>query len=423
MKSRTAQISTAAIVLLALGLFLSNIGDAVVYAMPDVPALYKAARTLHLKGMRYFPENNSSQSAQIEYWIDIENNRWRILSPSYSTNGKELTVYTTEQVYNGNGTMMIVNYDKERAIYFKLSSLQQALQQRQQVRYYNTTAFGASVMFDHYQVVDHETIDGITYEIWEAIVTQHSSFTSKMNTWLDPRTGNLLKSKTWILSPDGDWKLSSDIEVIERDVDISEAIFSLKAPLGYTATGTPETARAMPMRRTTIGTDTHILSGYLLFALSDGSLIACWSSKDKSSSDSQQVLFENLQPGGDLPELPYRVHAIKALLDEQEYVFTGCHLASTQKGGQYYEWGLYVANTDIPLERLQYRNFLLDYQTTDAVKYKGGKLWAQIKAVIYTEEDFNELILAAMAEFSDQGAAATLSLKAVMTLASQKRND
>lgn len=423
MKSKTAKLSTAAVVLLAVGLFFANINDTVVYAMSDVPALVRQAKSLHLKGMQYFPENNSSQSAQIEYWIDMKNNRWRMLSPSYIADGKELTVYPTEQVYNGSGTMMIVDYDKEQVVYFKLSSLQQALQQRRQVRYYSTTAFGTSVMFDHYQVVGHETIDGISYEIWEAIVRQHSTFSSKTNTWLDPRTGNLLKAKTWILSPGGVWQLKSDIEVIERDVELSGAIFSLKAPSGYTATCTVETAQAMPMGSRTIGMNTHILSGHLLFALPDGSLIACWSSKDESSSDSQQVLFSNLQPGGDLPELPYKVHAIKALLGEQEYVFTGCHLASTEKGGEYYEWGLYVANTDIPLERLQYRSFLLDYQTTDAVKYKGGKLWSRIRAVIETEDDFNDLILAAMAEFSDQGAAATLSLEEVLSLASRKRGD
>ena len=39
MNSKTTQFSTAAIVLLALGLFLANLSDPIAYGMPEIPAM------------------------------------------------------------------------------------------------------------------------------------------------------------------------------------------------------------------------------------------------------------------------------------------------------------------------------------------------------------------------------------------------
>ena len=48
-------------------------------------------------------------------------------------------------------------------------------------------------------------------------------------------------------------------------------------------------------------------------------------------------------------------------------------------------------------------------------------MWLQVAAVIETAQDFNELVLAAMGEFSDEGTAPALSLEEVLALAAQKR--
>jgi len=422
MRSKKTQLSTAAIILLALGLILSHISEPVVYGMPEIPALYELAQTLHLKGTRYFPESNSSQTAQVEVWIDLANNCWRTLAPSYSTNGREVTVFPTEMIHNGQGIMMVLDHAHKQVGYYKLSPLQQALQERKQVKQWRRSTFGDPSMYDAYGIIDNETIDGIAYEIWEAVVTQHSSATVKMQTWLDPRTGNLLKAKTWRQFEEGQWQLSSELSVIERDLPIPPGIFQMAPVSDYDAICPPDAAPPLPIGARTIGSGNWKLSCYLLFALPDGSLVSCWSSPDKRSSESQRDVFAGLRPGAVLPELPYKIHAIKALLDEKEVVFSGCHLTYTQKAGQYYEWGLYVSPTGVPNERLHTRNFLLDYQAIEAIKGR-GQIWSGIDAVIETEQQFNDLIVAAMAEFSDEGAAAVLTLKEILALAGQKRGE
>jgi outer membrane lipoprotein-sorting protein len=419
MESKTTQLSTAAVLLLALGLFFANLSETTVYAMPDVPALYKLANTLHLKGTRYFPENNSSQSTQIETWIDLGNNRWRSLSPSYTVANGVLTIYPTEQVYDDKGLRMSISHTRKQAGYAKLTRFQQALEQRRHNHKWHTTVFGDASCYDAYEVTGRETINGINYEIWEALVTEHSSATIKMKAWLDPSTGNLLKAKTWRLSEEDTWQLSSELDTIERNIQIPEGVFSMVPPAGYQLTNTPEIADPMPNRSVTIGTSKYTLTGYLLFALPDNSLIACWSSKYESTAESQAALFSDLQPGGGFPELPYRVHQMKAKMDDQEYVFPGCHLAATVKDGQYYEWGLYTSGTDRFDGRLTLRNFVVDYQVEGGKRT--GNMWLQVAAVIETAQDFNELILAAMGEFSDEGTTPTLSLDEVLALAAQKR--
>jgi hypothetical protein len=407
---------------MALGLFFVNMNETTVYAMPDLPELYKLANTLHLKGTRYFPENNSSQSTPIETWIDLDNNCWRSLSPSYTVADGVLTVYPSEQCYDGQGITMGMGHIRKQVRYSTLNRFQQVLEQRRQECTWHRIVFGDRSHYDAYQVTGREIINGVDYEIWEALITEHSSATVKTKIWLDPHTGNLLKSKTWCLSAEDTWQLSSELDVIERNMQIPEAIFSMTPPAGYHVMNTPETANPRRNRSAEVGTSKFTLTGYLLFSLPDNSLIACWSSQSRSNTESQAPLFSDLQPGGRFPELPFRVHQLKAQMDDQEYVFPGCHLVSTVKGGQYYEWGLYTSATDRPDDRLTLRNFLFDYQV-EGGKRTGNNMWQQVAAVVETEEDFNELILAAMAEFSDEGTAPALTLEEVLALAAQKRGD
>ena len=343
MTSRTTQLSAAAVVLLALGLFFANLNNTPVYGMSEVPGLYKLARTLHFKGTQYFPENNCSDSCLIESWIDLDNNRWRTFSPNILASNGAMTISPGEVVYDGNGIRSYIDHTEKQVHYYTLSPLQQSLEQRKQIRKYNTMVFGAFDQFDHCQIIDHEAIDGIGYEVWEAVVTQHF-FTYKTNAWLDPATGTLLKSKRWLQSSDGTWLLSREMQLIQRDVEIPESIFNVDIPDGYEALATPETAPEQSMFRATISSSDALLTEYLLFSLPDGSLIACWSSKKKDHSDSQTDLFVDCQPGGVFPELPSKLHQFKALMEGREIVFSGCHLTATQKEGQYYEWGLYTSS-------------------------------------------------------------------------------
>lgn len=419
MKSKTTQFSTAAIVLMALGLFFGTLSDPIAYGMPDVPRLYQGAKTLHLKGTVYFPESDSSQSAPTEHWIDLENNRWRVITPGPSVSGRKqkLTVFQIELVYDGADTMMRVDHAEKNVAYGRLSRLQQNLEASRQLQQWQTSVYGDPSSSNDYEVIDSETIDGALYEIWEAVVSQNPMVSLKMQTWVSPSTGSLLKSKSWLRLGEGAWQLKSDIDTIERDIAFAQDVFRMDPVSDYEVIATLDDPESIPHDGPSIAPGDISLTAYFLFALPDGSLIAIWSSEDKSVSDSQEGLFANLKPGGAFPELPFQVHSLKAQLAEEEYVFKGCHLDSTVKEGRYYEFGLYVSRSGLPHDRLRSQMFLLDTQT------EGSSLGLGVHAVIENADDFNDLVLQAMAEFSDDQIRPALSLEEVLSLAAKKRRE
>jgi len=422
MKSKTTQFSTAAIVLMALCLFLINVMDPVAYGMPDVPSLYQSARTLHLKGTVFFPESDSSQSAPTEHWIDLENNRWRSLTPGSSQWRGKLTVLPAERLYDGTDIMMTVDHAEKKVAYYRLSRLQQTLEEHSQLQQWQMNVYGEPSNYDAYEIVDSETIDGAHYEVWEATVSQNRMFSFKRQTWVSPSTGRLLKSKTWLRLGEGPWQLKYDIDTIERDMEFAQDVFRMDPVSDYEVTSTLDDPESMPHGYVRIAPSDFSLTAYYLFALPDGSLIAIWSSEDKSTSDSQEGLFANLEPGSAFPVLPFQVHSLKAQLAEEAYVFKGCHLAWTLKEGRYYEFGLYVSRSGLPDDRLYSGAFLCEYQTIE--ENRTSSLMAiGVSAMIETDDDFNDLVLQAMAEFSDDQTRPALSLEEVLGLASQKRRE
>lgn len=418
MTSRTTQLSAAAVVLLALGLFFFNLNNTPVYGMSEVPGLYKLAHTLHFKGTQYFPEDNSSKSAQIEEWIDLDQNRWRSLSQGYVVNNGKVTVYPTELVCNGQGMQMVLSHSQKVARYLQMTDLQQVIERQNQERRWHAAAFGDTSFYDAYECIAQETIDGVDYEIWEAVKTEHSQSSYRMQSWLNPKSGDVLRVKTWWLSEEGQWLLSSELNTIERNIEIPAEVFSMEPPVDYDVNNTPETAEPKPNRYLTIGDWPLTLTGYLAFILPDGSLLTCWSSGDKDHPDELQAdTFSHLEKGGAFPELPYQMHQLKAQMDDREYVFPGCHLAYTQKDGQFYEWGLYVSESGKLDERLSMRSFMGDH-----LPRSSSTMWMQVAAVIETPQDFQDLVIAAMAEFADEGTVPELTLDEVLTLASTQRN-
>lgn len=196
MNSKTTKLSAAAVLLLALGLFLSNINQPKAYGMDEVPALYKLAKTLHLKGTRYFAENNSDKSTVVEHWVDRENGRWRSRSPNYAVNNGKVTVYPFENVYDGNGIAMAIDHGPKQVTYFQMGQLDQTLMEYRYLSQLFNDAFGDPSFYDAYEVVDKEVIDGIEYEIWETLASLHSGPATKTRAWLESRTGHVLKTKT-----------------------------------------------------------------------------------------------------------------------------------------------------------------------------------------------------------------------------------
>lgn len=183
----------------------------------------------------------------------------------------------------------------------------------------------------------HEEIDGKKYDIWEVVRGRQGYIpASKMRSWLSPETGEFAKVTIWMQQRNGTWQKSSEIDSVRRNIDIPDEIFSAAPPRGYR----PQRPMFTPANGLTKGRssvlsisfDTHII-----FAMSDGSIIVCWSSDDKESGASQAGLFKDLKMGGPLPKLPFEVCALKAIYKGQEIMYDGYHLAQTEKKGKFYE--------------------------------------------------------------------------------------
>jgi len=98
------------------------------------------------------------------------------------------------------------------------------------------------------------------------------------------------------------------------------------------------------------------------------------------------------------------------------------HLAYTQKAGRFYEWSIYVANKTVePAD-------VWGYQLQLESNLEGGEANARLsiaataELTIQDEEDFNSLVLGAMAECSDAGVAPDrLTYENVLALVEQIR--
>ena len=86
MKSRITKLAAAAVIVaLATIGFFAQIGvTSNVYAMSNVPELFETAKTIHMAGRMYFPSvepAGATLSIEVEYWLDLENERWRLSRP------------------------------------------------------------------------------------------------------------------------------------------------------------------------------------------------------------------------------------------------------------------------------------------------------------------------------------------------------
>ena len=72
------------------------------------------------------------------------------------------------------------------------------------------------------------------------------------------------------------------------------------------------------------------------------------------------------------------------------------------------------------VERLMVRHFLIDMEVQQGVQ-EGG-MSAYVDAMVESQQDFQDLVITAMAEFSDEGTVPELTLDEVLALASDQRN-
>lgn len=441
MKNRITKFAVAAVIIIAALIGVTRFGGLIdgsskVYAMSDVPELFRSAQTLHTKVWDYVPESSQpgpmepgqvQRRVLLENWFDMENGLSRTMGIGYSIMPEEATTITLgETIINGEYRMSI-NHSGKSVTFEKLTPFQQKLRIHQSLYRMHTEMFGDPCTVANAVKVGQEVIDGQQYDIWTYEAKDPtSSFAHKAKFWLSPFTGRIARGLAWIKHGDEDWELQYEIAKMEWDVIMPEGIFATEVPEGYTPTNTKDAAR-VPELSTGGGCGINELSysANIAFTLGDGSVILAWHSEDGEDGEdgtSQVSIFESLEAGGPLPKLPIEIYGLVPIGINEHIIFHGRHLLYTQKASTYYEWAIYVAEQSPPPRKdFHYYSDLNRFNPPDRVRGSVSLSVSQ-DLLIQTPEDFDTWVLGAMAELSDNGKASdNITYESVLQLAQQIR--
>jgi len=439
MKSRITKLAAAAVIIAAVltGIYLfggSFDGSSVAYGITDVPELIKKAKTIHMKGWVYFPaRQNGGETAklELEYWFDVENGRYRLYKPGgLDKDTSEPKYYTT--VSDGKYVMSEAYYYPRdgkpwKSISFtKLSPFKARLEAYKNSYAVLMRMFGNMDQIKGSAKVGQEKIEGIVFDIWENEFYFSDGRGTKIKTWLAPDSGDVERILFWQKrqKDDPNWRLVFDLYTIELNVVTPPDIFDTEPPEGCKLDNTKETARpsGLGISPEKVMRQDYELHAHIGFTLKDGGVIIGWSCPEKTQAP-QTDLFEDLTPGGRLPELAAKIQGLTAIPRKLGVSYAGHHLAYTYKDGNFYEWSLYVPDGNPPA-----RSSLVAYELS--IKYevdkdrfgtRPGNLSEDI--VIDSSYDFNTWVLGAMAELSDDGKAPEhVTYENVLRLAEQIRN-
>jgi hypothetical protein len=434
MKSPITKLAAAAIIIAAaLLITLFNKSATPAYGITDLPELLKKAKTIHMKGWVYFPNGQDGQEPaklEVEYWFDVENGRYRLYKPGgIDKDTGEPRYYTT--VSDGRYVMSETYHRQRDSNPWKSISFTKLSPFKARLEAYKISYTGLIQMFGNMDQikgsakVGQEKIEGTVFNIWESEFYFSDGRGTKVKTWLAPDTGDAERILFWQKrqKDDPNWRLVFDLHTIELNVVTPLGIFNTKPPKGYKLDNTKETAllSGIGISPEKVMRQDYELHAHIGFTLKDGSVIIGWSCPDKNRS-SQADLFENLNSGGNLPELACKIESLTAIPRKLGISYTGHHLAYTQKDRIFYEWSLYVPDNQPPQ-----RSMLFAYEVSlefDVDKSRFGTWPRNISEdlVIDSSYDFNTWILGAMAELSDNGKAQEeMTYESTLQLAEQIR--
>lgn len=418
--SRPFAYAVAAGILLVIGLLLYRMGIPLdgttkLYAMSDIPELFNTARTLHIKGKLFFPEFPNTPPAETEYWLDIENGRWRSAGPSYCISEDGIDVWYFKEIYNGQGTKLSINTREKTCRYYKLSEFQKDLNIQQTQRTLLQLTCGTPDFFDTYRIQGQEELNGETYNIWEGQLNIGPT-QFKITSWLSPRTGHLAKAEFSQLMENKQWAKRCTFDIVEIDQPIDKSIFELAVPDDYTAANTRETAQEMSMAKMVAGMSSVHIEYYLLYALPDNRLIMCWRNEFLKNPEEEHTCFNDLSFGGPVPKLPGEAYGLKAQIGAKECFWQGRHLAYTQKDGKFYEWAVYIPEQLPPTKPNHTYSYTRLYRMNNGEKASVTTAGSP-DVTIEDQEDFDQLVLGAMRQLSDDpDMAAPFTLDEVLSL-------
>jgi hypothetical protein len=425
MNKRFRQIAIAATILIFVGVTVWWVGGSIdgtnrAYAMSEMPDLFRSARTLHMKARVYYPKRDGSGelfSVEAENWLDLENQRWRSAKPSMSLNEKqEMQISIGEEIYAGGDYALSLDRQNKQASYQRVTPFRRAYKVREAVTLLLQFSFGDPKLFDQYQLVGQEQIDGEQYDIWQVDMNE-GGVVARLRSWLSPKTGRLLKSEvSFKKSEKGQWITQGEVYLIERDVPIDDKVFLQTVPQEYSTETIDTTLHSCSLQ----SSGSLELSVYLLMQLDDGSVIACWKSKDQESETNPARLLDGIKPGDEFPEFPVVVNGLSTQNSYNKSTHHGYYVAHTVHDSEIYLWGLYV-----PLEKEDpeiLNGYTICHRSYVIGENFEGRLQTNASMTIENQRDFETFVLGAMADFSDANAELPdLTYEGTLKLAEQIR--
>lgn len=421
MKNRITKFATIASIVLVfvLGVIFLDKSATPVYGITEALNLYKNAETIHIHGWAYIPTKSKEKQEFVkvpfEHWFDVENGCYKIIKPGgideKTGSPKYLTTISDGEYIMSEVYHYPVNGEPSKSVRFqKLTEFQSRLQAHNNSYNFIMQMFGGIDKIQGFSNVGNETIKGRKCYIWQGeIATPHPQGhrLARIKGWISHDTGELLKVQTWMEVPDTDsWSPMFEIDQIDLNIELPQGLFETEPPQGCEVDITKEDAPFAEiglMNRASSRFEDLALYVHIGFTLSDGSVILCWRSTNKAEPE-QKSFFDDVSPGGDLPELPMVIHAV-APMANIDIEYPGYHLAHTFKDNKYYEWSIYVpANNALSRDSMAGYELLKKFNVEKKDKLIGTEAAAYHEDIqIETEEDFNIWILGAMAELSDDG--------------------
>jgi hypothetical protein len=446
MKSRITQLAAAAalIIISAVGIYHFT-GTKLAYGVPEALNLYKKAGTIHIQGRSFYPElvgpNETQHAVGFEVWLDISNGRARVRNAGRMTKDGQTTFNYFEQVMDGQYRMKIHHTDK-CVTYYKLDQADRRRLVTENLDSQLKQIFGEPDKIEDYVLIGVEQIGDTVFDIWQAEVLSDpdSQIWVRIKMWLSPASGEIGRVITWRGKAEAEWTPAYQIDKIGRDVVFPEGLFKTEPPEGYVATNRKETVEEPTLSKSSWYGKNAAIGVYNGFTLGDGSVIipfssasrksdVSWAPGDESADVWQIEVFENLQSGGPLPELPIVVSALKRKsLWGNGTIYIGRHLAYTQKDDKLYEWAIYVPPRKVKAQRSA---FAFGYKAYEAVlEFSPEELatgW-DYKVVLYPSRavdagNFDTLLLKYISDFSDDGTVpGNLTYEGILQLARHIRN-
>ncbi|MBN2590451.1 MAG: hypothetical protein JXA96_11365 [Sedimentisphaerales bacterium] len=435
MKSKLSRLTTAAMITLvaAVSIFFLDKSVAPVYGISDMPELFEQAKVIHIQGKQYFgsqrmPDGSEIPPVPIDNWIDLENGRSRSTQTGLSSGPDYVNVNISESISDGQ-YLMIINHTVKDVVFFKKSRYQQMLDAYANSQATQQQMFGDIAQLKNIKKVNTEQIDGVTYDIWEGqIQGPIPIWIHKYKYWILPATGQLGRVQLFSKIGGGQWNLEYVYNKIEYNVKIPDNVFSINIPEDYELKNTKETA--IPLELSSggggIGDDKYNIRANVMigFRMPDDSIIAGWFSVDENSEIPQKDYFTDLEFGGSLPALPMVIYGLKPNVMGSDIIYTGYHLAYTQKDGKFFEWSLYVPN-GTPSDNMQdfafnaLSRFNLDHKPNATLG-----LGVVCNMLIENADDFDKWVIGAMTELSDDSlASANITYQNVLELSRQIREE